>query len=117
MLFEAQGNLKLAYFGSAERFGGCDGGRMSAVVGTPYYAVPEVLMRWEYNEKVDVWSTGVILYIMLVGVLSFRGDSTTETFEAVLRANLRFPAKNFLSFSPKAKDLLRNMICIWVFSD
>ncbi|XP_019192740.1 PREDICTED: phosphoenolpyruvate carboxylase kinase 2-like [Ipomoea nil] len=108
VLFDAQGNLKLADFGSAEWFGG---GRMSAVVGTPYYAAPEVLMRREYNEKVDVWSAGVILYIMLAGVLPFRGDTTTETFEAVLRANLRFPAKIFRSVSPEAKDLLRKMIC------
>nr|GLL40182.1 phosphoenolpyruvate carboxylase kinase 2-like [Ipomoea trifida] len=109
VLFDAQGNLKLADFGSAEWLGG--GGRMSAVVGTPYYAAPEVLMRREYNEKVDVWSAGVILYIMLAGVPPFRGDTTTETFEAVLRANLRFPAKIFRSVSPEAKDLLRKMIC------
>nr|GMD59002.1 phosphoenolpyruvate carboxylase kinase 1-like [Ipomoea batatas] len=103
------GNLKLADFGSAEWLGGA--GRMSAVVGTPYYAAPEVLMRREYNEKVDVWSAGVILYIMLAGFPPFRGDTTTETFEAVLRANLRFPAKIFRSVSPEAKDLLRKMIC------
>lgn len=111
VLFDAQGNLKLADFGSAEWFGGCVDGMMSGVVGTPYYVAPEVLMRRQYNEKVDVWSAGVILYIMLAGVPPFRGDTTTETFEAVLRANLRFPTKIFRSVSPEAKDLLRKMIC------
>lgn len=70
VLFGAGGDLKLADFGSAEWFG--DGRRMSGVVGTPYYVAPEVLMGREYGEKVDVWSCGVILYIMLSGTPPFR---------------------------------------------
>lgn len=68
-------------------------------------------MGRDYNEKVDVWSAGVILYIMLAGVPPFYGDGPAETFEAVLRGNLRFPTKIFRSVSPEAKDLLRKMIC------
>ncbi|OIT21163.1 PREDICTED: phosphoenolpyruvate carboxylase kinase 1-like [Nicotiana attenuata] len=111
ILFDSQDRLKLADFGSAEWFVGCEGGLMSGVVGTPYYVAPEVLMGKEYNEKVDVWSAGVILYIMLSGVPPFYGETPTETFQAVLRANLRFPTRNFRSVSPEAKDLLRKMIC------
>ncbi|PIN09254.1 Ca2+/calmodulin-dependent protein kinase, EF-Hand protein superfamily [Handroanthus impetiginosus] len=108
ILFDSRGRLKLADFGSAELFGVSE---MSGVVGTPYYVAPEVLMGKEYNEKVDVWSAGVILYIMLAGVPPFYGDGPAETFEAVLRGNLRFPTKIFRSVSPEAKDLLRKMIC------
>ncbi|KAL3523723.1 hypothetical protein ACH5RR_016557 [Cinchona calisaya] len=109
ILFDERGKLKLADFGSAEWFG--VNNNMEGIVGTPYYVAPEVLRGREYNEKVDVWSAGVILYIMLSGVPPFFGETPTQTFEAVLRGNLRFPPKLFRSVSPEAKDLLRKMIC------
>ncbi|KAM7488501.1 hypothetical protein LguiB_025985 [Lonicera macranthoides] len=109
VLFDEWNRLKLADFGSAECFR--EGELMSGVVGTPYYVAPEVLAGREYSEKVDVWSAGVILYIMLAGIAPFYGDTATEIFEAVLRANLRFPARIFNSVSPAAKDLLRRMLC------
>lgn len=109
VLFDSRNRLKLADFGSAEWFS--DGRAMRGVVGTPYYVAPEVLAGREYNEKVDVWSAGVILYIMLSGFPPFYGDSPAEIFESVLRGNLRFPTRVFRSVSPAAKDLLRKMIC------
>nr|GME20728.1 phosphoenolpyruvate carboxylase kinase 1-like [Ipomoea batatas] len=109
VLFNEWDELKLADFGSAECFHESE--LMSGVVGTPYYVAPEVLAGRAYSEKLDVWSAGVILYIMLAGVPPFYGDSAEEIFEAVLRANLRFPARFFNSVSPAAKDLLRRMLC------
>ena len=110
VLFDTRNRLKLADFGSAEWFG--EGRRsMSGVVGTPYYVAPEVLLGREYNEKIDVWSAGVILYIMLAGFPPFYGDSAAEIFEAVMRGNLRFPTRVFRSVSASAKDLLRKMLC------
>ncbi|XP_059665765.1 phosphoenolpyruvate carboxylase kinase 1 [Cornus florida] len=111
VLFDSRNRLKLADFGSAEWFGVGEDRTMSGIVGTPYYVAPEVLSGRDYNEKVDVWSAGVILYIMLAGFPPFYGDSPAETFQAVLRANLRFPTKAFRSVSPEAKDLLRKMLC------
>ncbi|KAL6535217.1 Phosphoenolpyruvate carboxylase kinase 4 [Orobanche minor] len=110
ILFNSYNELKLADFGSAECFGS-GGGLMSGIVGTPYYVAPEVVAGMEYNEKVDVWSAGVILYIMLAGIPPFYGESAREVFESVLRANLRFPRSVFGSVSSEAKDLLRRMLC------
>ncbi|XP_028795654.1 phosphoenolpyruvate carboxylase kinase 2-like [Neltuma alba] len=104
-----QGRLKLADFGSAEFFK--KGELMSGVVGTPYYVAPEVVACREYSEKVDVWSSGVILYMMLSGNPPFDGETEVEIFEAVLRGNLRFPRQYFESVSREAKDLLRRMLC------
>jgi len=109
LLFDEANNLKLSDFGSAEWFG--EGRSMRGVVGTPYYVAPEVIMGRDYDEKVDVWSCGVILYAMLSGIPPFYGDSAAQIFEAVLRANLRFPSTVFRSVSAQAKDLLRKMIC------
>ncbi|KAG6532047.1 phosphoenolpyruvate carboxylase kinase 2-like [Zingiber officinale] len=114
VLFDAAGRLKLADFGSAECFVDADGDwvPMRGIVGTPWYVAPEVVSGREYGEKVDVWSIGVVMYMMLAGgVPPFYGDTAAETFEAVVRANLRFPPRIFGSVSPAAKDLLRRMLC------
>ncbi|KAF8392203.1 hypothetical protein HHK36_022545 [Tetracentron sinense] len=109
VLFNEWNLLKLADFGSADWFLG--GKSMSGIFGTPYYVAPEVISGRDYNEKVDVWSSGVILYMMLAGIPPFYGESAGEIFEAVIRGNLRFPTRIFDSVSPAAKDLLRKMLC------
>ncbi|KAF3456783.1 hypothetical protein FNV43_RR01437 [Rhamnella rubrinervis] len=109
ILFDQRNRIRLADFGSAEILK--EGESMSGIVGTPYYVAPEVLSGRDYSEKVDVWSAGVVLYIMLAGFPPFYGESAVEIFEAVLRANLRFPTRIFHSVSPAAKDLLRRMLC------
>ncbi|GLJ24231.1 hypothetical protein SUGI_0462070 [Cryptomeria japonica] len=102
-------NIKLADFGQAASFS--PGEMMSGIVGTPYYVAPEVLQGKDYSEKVDVWSAGVILYIMLCGNPPFSGETPQQIFEAVLRGRLRFPDDPWLTISHSAKDLIRRMIC------
>ncbi|KAF3780602.1 Phosphoenolpyruvate carboxylase kinase 1 [Nymphaea thermarum] len=109
VLFDERDRLKLADFGSADCFH--DGKVLKEVYGTAYYVAPEVLWGREYNEKVDVWSAGVILYVLISGIPPFYGETTGEIFESVLRANLRFPSRIFHSVSPAAKDLIRKMLC------
>ncbi|XP_030518805.2 phosphoenolpyruvate carboxylase kinase 2-like [Rhodamnia argentea] len=111
ILFDSRGRLRLADFGSAEVIGGDPAARLKGVVGTPYYVAPEVVEGREYGEKVDLWSAGVVLYVMLAGFPPFNGESVAEIFGAVLRANLRFPPRAFRSASATAKDLLRKMLC------
>ncbi|XP_022761149.1 phosphoenolpyruvate carboxylase kinase 1-like [Durio zibethinus] len=107
ILFDYKNSVKLTDFGSAE----VEVDVMRGVVGTPYYVAPEVLGGREYGEKVDVWSCGVVLYIMLAGFPPFYGETVVEIFEAVLRGNLRFPVRVFQSVSPAVKNLLRKMLC------
>ena len=109
IFFDFKGKLKIGDFGSAAWLG--ELGTVDGLVGTPYYIAPEVVMGRAYNEKVDVWSAGVVLYVLLAGVPPFYGETVEEIFESVLRGNLRFATRNFKSFSAEAKDLLRKMIC------
>ncbi|KAF5740488.1 phosphoenolpyruvate carboxylase kinase 2-like isoform X1 [Tripterygium wilfordii] len=109
IFFDSRGRLKLGDFGSADWLG--EEGTVSGVVGTPYYVAPEVLMGREYNEKVDVWSAGVVLYTLLGGIPPFYGETAAEIFESVLKGNLRFPPRVFPAVSSSAKDLMRKMIC------
>ncbi|XP_039063983.1 phosphoenolpyruvate carboxylase kinase 1-like [Hibiscus syriacus] len=109
IFFDFRGKLKIGDFGSATWLG--ELGMVDGLVGTPYYVAPEVVMGRAYNEKVDVWSAGVVLYVTLVCVPPFYGETAGEIFEAVLRGNLRFPCRVFRSVSGGVKDLLRKMIC------
>ena len=52
---------------------------MKKLLGTPYYIAPEVI-EGEYTEKCDVWSWGIMLYVLLWGFLPFAGDEQDEVF-------------------------------------
>lgn len=58
--------------------------------GTPYYIAPEVI-RKSYDEKCDVWSCGVIMYIMLCGYPPFNGKTEVEIMKKVLCGKFTFP--------------------------
>jgi len=57
---------------------------MHTIVGTPYYVAPEVL-KGNYDFACDIWSLGVILFIMLCGYPPFEGDNNKEIFKNVLK--------------------------------
>ncbi|KAK4478851.1 hypothetical protein RD792_014356 [Penstemon davidsonii] len=79
------------------------------VVGSPYYVAPEVL-RKHYGQECDVWSAGVILYILLSGVPPFWDETEQGIFEQVLRGELDFVSEPWPSISDSAKDLVRKML-------
>ncbi|XP_027175730.1 calcium-dependent protein kinase 20 [Coffea eugenioides] len=79
------------------------------VVGSPYYVAPEVL-RKNYGPECDVWSAGVIIYILLSGVPPFWDETEQGIFEQVLKGELDFASEPWPSISESAKDLVRKML-------
>ncbi|CAM9437730.1 unnamed protein product, partial [Heterosigma akashiwo] len=82
---------------------------MSTRVGTPYYVAPEVI-QGKYDSKCDIWSLGVILYILLCGYPPFCGTHDRETFERIQYHPLVFPAPDWAHISAEAKALLARML-------
>ncbi|KAL8538964.1 hypothetical protein ACS0TY_000823 [Phlomoides rotata] len=79
------------------------------VVGSPYYVAPEVL-RKRYGPEADVWSAGVIVYILLSGVPPFWAENEQGIFEQVLHGDLDFESDPWPSICDEAKDLVRKML-------
>ncbi|XP_042490913.1 calcium-dependent protein kinase 20-like isoform X3 [Macadamia integrifolia] len=79
------------------------------VVGSPYYVAPEVL-RKHYGPECDVWSAGVIIYILLSGVPPFWDETEQGIFEQVLKGELDFVSDPWPSISDSAKDMVRKML-------
>lgn len=77
--------------------------------GTPFYIAPEVLTG-NYTEKCDVWSCGVILYILFCGYPPFYGENNKEILEAVKSGKLDFSTPEWKDKSKLALDLIRKMI-------
>ena len=78
-------------------------------VGSPYYIAPEVL-KHDYNSKCDIWSIGVILYILLVGYPPFKAKNKTELFNMIKRGNYSMEGTDWNRVSSGAKDLLKHML-------
>ncbi|XP_057976951.1 serine/threonine-protein kinase PEPKR2-like [Malania oleifera] len=107
ILLATSGQIKLADFGLAVRIS--NGQSLAGVVGSPAYVAPEVLLG-SYSEKVDIWSAGVLLHALLVGVLPFQGDSLEAVFEAIKKVNLDFDGGAWESVSQPARDLIAHMM-------
>ncbi|KAF4367599.1 hypothetical protein CsatB_017769 [Cannabis sativa] len=85
------------------------GDRFSEIVGSPYYMAPEVLKR-NYGPEVDIWSAGVILYILLCGVPPFWAETEQGVALAILRGVIDFKREPWPQISESAKSLVRQML-------
>ena len=76
--------MKVIDFGTAIPFDKQGKNVLTEKLGTPYYIAPEVLAK-KYNEKCDIWSIGVITYMLLCGRAPFHGDSDQDIFNSIKR--------------------------------
>ena len=100
--------IKVIDFGMSKRFDSKH--FMSEKVGTAYYISPEVLAG-KYDEKCDIWSAGVILYIIICGYPCFNGEDDDEIFEAIQKGKIAFPSPEWDNISEDVKELIKKMCC------
>lgn len=83
--------------------------RFSEIVGTPFYMAPEVLARC-YGPEADVWSVGVVVFLMLAGRLPFDGITDRQIIKAVLDSEPDFGHPAWDGISAAAKDCVARML-------
>lgn len=77
--------------------------------GTPQYCAPEVI-NGNYGFECDLWSLGIVLFVMLAGKFPFKGDSVSETLDLVKKGNLSFKGEEWNGISLQAKLLIKKLL-------
>ncbi|XP_014233650.1 calcium/calmodulin-dependent protein kinase type 1 isoform X1 [Trichogramma pretiosum] len=89
-----------------------DSGIMATACGTPGYVAPEVLAQKPYGKAVDVWSIGVISYILLCGYPPFYDENDSNLFAQILKGEYEFDSPYWDDISQSAKDFISHLMCI-----
>jgi len=108
---ESDTDIKLADFGFAKKIETLNGCR--TLCGTPGYLAPEILERWpSYDTKCDLWSVGVILFLLLGGYLPFEDQDEDKVFDRTRNGLYEFHPKYFGRVSNDAKELVTLLLTI-----
>uniref|UniRef100_A0A1B0CYE9 Uncharacterized protein n=1 Tax=Phlebotomus papatasi TaxID=29031 RepID=A0A1B0CYE9_PHLPP len=107
LFFEIDG-LKLCDFGISRVVE--EGGKIREILGTPDYVAPEVLQYEPLCLETDIWSVGVLAYVLLTGCSPFGGDTKQETFLNISQCSLTFPDELFEGVSEEAIDFIRSAL-------
>ncbi|KAF5729180.1 CBL-interacting protein kinase 12 isoform 1 [Tripterygium wilfordii] len=108
LLLDENGNLKVSDFGlSAVADQIRQDGLFHTFCGTPAYVAPEVLSRKGYNAaKVDIWSCGVVLFVLMAGYLPFQDQNVMAMYKKIYKGEFRCPRW----FSPELTKLLTRLL-------
>merc|ERR1712142_1300580 len=87
-----------------------DSGIMATACGTPCYVAPEVLAQKPYGKAVDVWSIGVISYILLCGYPPFYDENDANLFAQILKGEYEFDSPYWDEISDSAKDFISHLM-------
>ena len=107
----ADAEIKITDFGLGKFFD-AQSEVMKTPCGTPGYIAPEVLHMKGYGRECDVWSFGVIVYILLCGFPPFYADSDALLFEKIKKGEYEFLRPYWDPISEDAKDLIRKMLIV-----
>ncbi|RKP40282.1 kinase-like domain-containing protein, partial [Dimargaris cristalligena] len=104
-LIDREGHLVLTDFGLS-KLGLPSNGKTSTFCGTTEYMAPEILNEQPYDQAVDWWSLGILLFDMITGSPPFTGDNKNSVMNAIRRAQLKFPRY----VSPAARQLVQALL-------
>merc|ERR1719336_1306268 len=103
LLLDAKGNIKIADFGWSVH---APNSRRGTMCGTLDYLPPEMIEGALHDDKVDLWSLGVLTYEFLVGKPPFEAESNNETYKRITKVDVKYPSH----VSTEAKDLISRLL-------
>jgi len=101
--------IKVTDFGLSKDFGRAS---MKTSCGTPDYVAPEVLRGQKYDNTVDLWSIGVITYILVCGFPPFYGSDEQQVFAKILKCEFSFPAPDWTDKSSDVKEFISSILVL-----
>jgi len=101
--------IKVTDFGLSKDFGK---GNLKTSCGTPDYVAPEVLKGQTYDNSVDIWSIGVICYILLCGFPPFYGNNDQQIFDKIMKCKYDFPSPDWDDITEDAKMFIQAILVL-----
>jgi len=101
--------IKVADFGLSKEYGNES---LETICGTPDYVAPEVLRAKGYTKAVDIWSIGVITYVLLCGSPPFYGSDDKEVYMKILAADYKFFSPDWDTISKEAKSFIQCLLVL-----
>ena len=108
IMYDNDGRIKLIDFGLA-KVSHSKIANYETLAGTPYFISPEIL-KGLYGKECDMWSLGVLLYLLLSGEFPFDGDSRPELFDKIQTTKFNFKNHVWNNISDEAKDLISKLL-------
>jgi len=105
---ESQLRVKLIDFGTARKF--TKGKFLRQQIGTPFYMSPEMFNEKKYNEKADIWSLGIVMYILLTGKAPYFGNDDERIIAQVKRGNYNKQLLIENKISEQALSLIQSLL-------
>lgn len=102
--------VKIADFGFAKKV--YEENSLSTQCGTPGYVAPEILEGQKYDQRADMWSVGVILYILLGGYPPFIESTQRELFRKIKRGDYEFHEEYWGTVSKEARNLIKSLLTV-----
>jgi calcium-dependent protein kinase len=84
---------------------------LHTVAGTPYFIAPEVL-QGNYGKECDIWSLGILLYVLITGKYPFDGSGRSEVFAKIIKGDFTFPESTKKNVSADCLELIKRMLTV-----